>query len=123
MKKFQSLYKLPPTQKLTISKKMSNLVFVRLRPLQSGEKEACHSDVAPGASKLSCKLSSIDAKAEEFEFDQVLSSSCSQDDIFDVRRVSIVFDATFNTEYEAKYALTFLLLYFCRASSTSFKTF
>jgi hypothetical protein len=100
---------------------MSNLVFVRLRPLQSGEKEACLSDVAPGALKLSCKLSSIDAKAEEFEFDQVLSSSCSQDDIFDVSGVSIV--ATFNTEYEAKYALTFLLLCFCRASSTSFKTF
>jgi len=66
--------------------KMSNLVFVRLRPLKSGEK-ACLGNVTPGASKLS-----IDAKAEEFEFDQVLPSNCSQQDVFEVSEIYVEFN-------------------------------
>jgi hypothetical protein len=61
---------------------MSNLVIVRLRPLKSGEK-ACLGNVTPGGSKVRC----IDAKAEEFEFDQVMPSDCSQQDVFNVSEI------------------------------------
>jgi hypothetical protein len=86
--------------------KMSNLVFVRLRPLKSGEKQACLGNIAPGASKLICKIS-IDAKPEEFEFDQVLRSSCSQQDVFDVSKFYRSFHCILNAKPGPKFALTF----------------
>lgn len=61
---------------------MSNLVFVRLRPLKAQEKQACLRGAATNSS-IVCKSS--DGRGEEFEFDQVFPSDATQEDIFKVR--------------------------------------
>ena len=61
---------------------MSNLVFVRLRPLQAQEKEACVTNPAKDSKILTAK--GIDGKSEEFSYDKVLGSDAGQNDVFEV---------------------------------------
>ena len=60
---------------------MSNLVFVRIRPLKAQEKQACLGAAENGRS-IVCKSS--DGKVEEFEFDKVFPSDSTQEDVFKV---------------------------------------